>query len=254
MIASLPMYDLPELRSATDALWAAIARELGSDLELTRGENWMAAWCSPHLLFSQTCGYPFTHEFAGKLNYVATPHYDAEGCEGALYCSKVFARAPGPLEQLRGSIAAFNSPDSMSGMLALKLVFAPVAADGTFFKRSVDTGSHVGSLDAVQSGKADVCAVDCVTVALLQKHRPSALAGLVEIARSPHVPALPYVTRQNNEQLLRCTLGLVFSMPEMAPHLQALLLKHVSTLPPGAYDIIPQLERAAKAQDGMWSE
>jgi ABC-type phosphate/phosphonate transport system substrate-binding protein len=253
MIASLPMYDLPEIRTATDALWDAIARELGTDLKLTRVQDWAAAWRCPRLLFSQTCGYPFTHEFAGKLSYVATPHYDAEGCEGPLYCSMIFARAPVALEQLRGSSAAYNNADSMSGMLALKLVFAPFTSGGTFFRRSIETGSHVGSLGAVQSGKADVCAVDCVTVALLRQHRPSALAGLVEIARSPHVPALPYVTRQNNAQVLGDALNVVFNMPEMTPYLEAMLLKQVSVLPPGAYDIIPQLERAAKTQDGIWS-
>ena len=31
MIASLPMYDLPETRSATDALWAGIARHLRAE-------------------------------------------------------------------------------------------------------------------------------------------------------------------------------------------------------------------------------
>ena len=82
-------------------------------------------------------------------------------------------------------VAAVNTPDSMSGMLALKLVFAPLAEQGRFFSRAVETGGHLASLAAVQSGDADVCAIDCVCVAMAKRYRPSALEGLVEIGRSP---------------------------------------------------------------------
>ena len=175
MIASLPMYDLPEARGATDQFWAALADALGIDLPLARVGDHTIAWQRPDLIFSQTCGYPFTHAFAGKLTYVATPHYDADGCEGPDYCSILFAREAAPLERFRGKIAAYNNPDSMSGMLALKLVFAPLAQAGRFFENAVETGGHAASLAALQNGIADVAAVDCVTVALLRKHRPQAL-------------------------------------------------------------------------------
>ncbi len=84
-------------------------------------------------LFSQACGYPFTHEFKDLLKYIATPHYAVPGCQGANYCSFIFARFDQPLDSFRGGIAAVNNPDSMSGMLALKLVFAPFATEGKFF-------------------------------------------------------------------------------------------------------------------------
>ena len=62
-------------------------------------------------------------KFQSLLNYVATPHYDCAGCDGATYSSFVFAREAIPLTGFRGKIAAVNGMDSMSGMLALKLVF-----------------------------------------------------------------------------------------------------------------------------------
>ena len=45
-------------------------------------------------------------------------------------------------------------------------------------------------------GRADVCAVDCVTWALLARHRPSALHGLRVIALTEPMPGLPLVTRR----------------------------------------------------------
>ncbi len=50
---------------------------------------------------------------------------------------------------LRDARAAFNTRDSMSGMLALKLVFAPLAGRRRFFAGAIETGSHVGSMRAV---------------------------------------------------------------------------------------------------------
>ena len=98
MRASLPMYDLPEIRWATDALWAALGGRLGANPELERAEDHTALWREPDLLFSQTCGYPLTHRYRGRLQLVATPQYRAPGCDGANYRSLIMAREPLPVE------------------------------------------------------------------------------------------------------------------------------------------------------------
>ena len=240
MLASLPMYDLPEVRDATDAFWAAMAKASGVEGGLTRDTDYTSAWRNPDLFFSQTCGYPFTHEFAGVLKYVATPHYDADGCEGPFYRSIVFAREAAPLDSFKGKVAAFNNPDSMSGMLALRLVFAPLADNEPFFSAVVETGGHLNSLLAIQEGRADVASIDCVTVALCRRYRPAALAGLVEIARSPLVPGLPFVTRQRDDTALQSALTEIVGT--QGPVLGKLLISGASVLPSDAYDIIPRLE------------
>jgi ABC-type phosphate/phosphonate transport system substrate-binding protein len=237
--ASLPMYDWPEIRAATDAFWAGLARHAGLVGELTRNDAYDALWRDPALIFSQTCGYPFTHEFRNKLNYIATPHYEAEGCEGAKYSSLVFAREALPISHFGNAKPAVNSLDSMSGMLALKLVFANRAIA---LSKPLITGSHVASLTAVQSGQADVCAIDAVVVALARRHRPQLLQGLHEIARSPLVPGLPFVTRSGDVIRLRDALRKAFSDPALAKAREAMLLTGFSILPVGAYDIILQLE------------
>jgi ABC-type phosphate/phosphonate transport system substrate-binding protein len=245
------MYDFPEVREATTAFWQALSSRIGVDLPLSHPADWTSAWRQPDLLFSQTCGYPFTHDFRGQLALVATPHYRADGCEGPRYCSIVFAREDQSLRSFKGHVAAFNNRDSMSGMLALQLVFVPLAEDGIFFSRALETGGHLASLSAVQNGTADVCAIDCVTVAYARRYRPSALDGLIEVARSPDVPALPFVTVDGSVPDLRVALGGVFADASCAETLETLLLDDVSFLLPEDYDEIVALEAVMERRGGL---
>jgi ABC-type phosphate/phosphonate transport system substrate-binding protein len=245
------MYDFPEVRDATDAFWAAIAQNLGLGISLTREADWMLPWARQDLVFSQTCGYPFTHAFRGRLKLVATPHYEADGCEGPRYCSILFAKDQKPLEDFRGSTAAFNNRDSMSGMLALQLVFAPLAKNGRFFRNAVETGSHLTSLAAVAIGEAELCAIDCVTVAYMNRYRPSALAGLVEVGRSPMVPALPFVTVSGDIPKLQQALSLVFKDEGLQPERKALLLRGYSCLQSDNYEEILALEAEVNSRGGL---
>jgi ABC-type phosphate/phosphonate transport system substrate-binding protein len=251
MLATLPMYDFPEVRAATDQFWSALAKRLGTTIRLTRDDDWTAAWGQPDLLFSQTCGYPFTHDYRDRLKLVATPHYDADGCDGPNYCSILFARKATSLRRFSGQVAAFNNRDSMSGMLALKLVFAPLADEGQFFSRALETGGHFASLTAVQSGDADICAIDCVTVAFARRYRPQALAGLVEVARSPHVLALPYVTVGGDVDVLQDALADVLSDESLAPARTALMLKTCSLFNAEDYDDIIALEVVMELRGGL---
>ena len=251
MIAALQMYDWPEVREATDLWWQGIARHLGTDMPLSRLEDYTAPWFRSDLLFAQTCGYPFTHALKGKVRYVATPHYAADGCEAADYRSIIFAREQKPLGSFRNAVAAVNTPDSMSGMLALKLVFVPLAEQGRFFAQAIETGGHLASLAAVQQGRADICAIDCVCVALARRYRPAALAGLVEIARSPAVPGLPWITRTGDPAAIRGALEAAFADPSLAETRDALLLRGWSVLPLTAYDRITDLEAEMRKAGGL---
>jgi ABC-type phosphate/phosphonate transport system substrate-binding protein len=247
VVASLPMYDWPEIRDATDTFWQGFAHHAGIIGELDRKAAYIHLWSNPALMFSQTCGYPFTHKFKGLLNYVATPHYAADGCEGSDYCSIIFAREMKPVAEFYGCNAAVNSHDSMSGMLALKLVFAPYAQTGEFFRRVKISGGHRNSLRAVRTKYADVCAIDAVCVGLSKRYCPEDLEGLVEIARSPAVPALPFVTRAGDPPDLARALEKTFADSELESAREALLLGGMSVLPKGAYDKINELETALPA-------
>ena len=258
--ASLPMYDLPEVRKWTDRLWAAIAEELreggvaGVPDALERPSDRHDAWRRDGLLFSQTCGYPAATTFRDVLRVVATPHYAAPGCEGPRYSSVVVAREASrvtALEELRGAVCAFNSRDSQSGYNALRAALAPIARGGRFLARTVETGGHAASMEAVRCGRADVCAVDCVTWALHARHRPSALVGLEVIRYTEPAPGLPFVTAGDVSDAtfasIREALGRAFVRPDLAETRDALLISGLSILPADAYEPLLAMERAAAA-------
>lgn len=253
MTISLPMYDWPEVRAATDEWGGGIVRHMGRDgARLDHDPDYFAGWRRGDLFFSQTCGYPFTHEFRGRFSYLATPQYRADGCDGPDYCSFVFAREKRPLADFRGSRAAVNNPDSMSGMLALKLVFAPLAKGGEFFASVLESGGHVRSMIAVRDGKADICSIDSVCVALARRYRPDYLDGLIEVARSPRVPGLPFVTASGRQpEPLRQALARAFADPALAAAREALLLEGHSVLDHDAYDRILRLEDQMEQAGGL---
>ena len=258
--ASLPMYDLPEVRGWTDRLWAAIAQELRGDgmaevpNALERPPDHHHAWRPRGLLLSQSCGYPVAGTLRGTFRVVATPHYAAPGCEGYRYSSAVVVRASSrvtALGALRGAVCAFNSRDSQSGYNALRAAIAPIAGSETFFAETVETGAHAASIEAVRAGRADVCAVDCVTWALLARHRPSSLPGLRVLAFTEPMPGLPFVTAGDCSDAtldrIRRALERAFTRPDLADARDALLIAGLSMSTLDTYEPLRAMERAAIA-------
>ena len=259
-IASLAMYDLPDVTAATDAWWAGLARSMRREgiedvPDALRRDNEVApAWRAPDLLFSQTCGYPLTHDFAGKLRVVATPCFDCEGCEGPRYRSLMIVRADDPantLDDLRGRIAAANGPESQSGYSALRGTVAPLAQSGRFFSEVIMSGGHANSMALVAEGKADVCAVDCVTYALLSRHRPESVVNLRVLGQTVDAPGLPYVTRVSADddliRRLRAALFAALDDSELTAARETLLIAGAEVLPEYAYDRITEIENDARA-------
>ena len=255
-IISLPMYDWAEVRAATDAWADGIVRHLRqhgfpeTPSELLRRDDYGEAWLSPDLLLSQACGYPLTHAYAPSLLPVLTPHYAVEGCSGPDYSSFIMVRRSAEIRQLsdlRSHVSAINDRYSMSGMLALKLIFAPLARSGEFFACTIETGSHLDSLKAVQQGTADVCAIDAVCLAMAKRYRPEVLEDMTVLARSPLIPGLPMVTsaRRSADEIdrLRRALLAAFADPKLGRAREALFLSGASVLDADAYAVILKLER-----------
>ena len=127
-IAALPMYDWPEVRAETDALWERLALALrhegfGAPERLARrnadlpsmpggirdrlgqllapdpatlppdGLDLATLWRHPMLLFSQTCWGPMETGLEPHVHVLAQPDYTAyEGGEGGLYSSAIVMR------------------------------------------------------------------------------------------------------------------------------------------------------------------
>ena len=250
------MHDLPAVRWAPDALWAALAQRLAEQgvpapSALDRRPDYPAVWREPGLVLSQTCGYPYATALRGTVRLVATPCYAAPGCDGPAYCSLLLVRAQDPADELadlRGRRAAFNAADSQSGHNALRAAVAPLAQAGRFFSAAFPTGSHAASAAAVAAGEADLCAVDCVTWAMLLRHEPEGAAGLRVLGRTAPAPGLPLITGAAGPlATIRAALAAVMAEPGLAAARAALLLDGIEILTDSAYDAIPVMERQAIA-------
>ncbi len=200
MIASLPMYDWPEVRAAQNAFWAHLrdglrARGIDAPDSLSPETHWR----DPALVFSQTCGWPWAMAYSDALDLVATPIHPLPGCGEGTYSSMVVVHADASaqtLADLRGKSIAYNGLDSQSGVHTLREAVAPLTETAPFFARGIESGAHRNSVKAVAQGDADCAAIDAVCWAMAQEHEPQATARLRVIHVTAPAPALPFVTRK----------------------------------------------------------
>jgi ABC-type phosphate/phosphonate transport system substrate-binding protein len=105
-------------------------------------------------------------------------------------------------------------------MNVLQALVAPLAREGRFFSSVQVSGAHERSLAMVTEGSADIAAIDCITYALLQRHRPAALAGTRVIHETAALTAPPYVTGTDTD-------------PELLPVLRTAIDEAIAALDPG---------------------
>jgi len=254
-VASMPMYDMPEVRSTLDSLWKDMARNLRlegiSDVpgKLAHGRRLGNLWGNPALFISQCCGYDLVNRYAGTLVPIATPHYGAPGCKGYDYSSVVIVHEDcnsDDVLKMRGAVCVVNGLESYSGMGALRDLVAPSSLQGRFFSDVKISGSHAASIDMVCNRVADVAAIDCVTYALIDWFRPDAVKGIRILGRTYRAPGIPYVMRacENQDRLARMRSAIVrtFSNPALNDVRRALYLQDIEVPGPMAYQRITKLE------------
>lgn len=171
--------------------------------------DFRAVWLHPQLLFAQTCWGPMEQGLARYVQLVGQPSYDGfEGGHGEFYSSAILMRrsegqpqtspaangsAVIPLHLLRNKRFAFNSMDSMSGIIALTRDLDALGENLGIFSQSLETGGHRASIVAVAEGMADVCAVDCRSWALAKRYEPAA-ADVQVVGWTKRRKGLPYIT------------------------------------------------------------
>lgn len=252
------MYDMLELREATDAWWSGLAGAFRSEGiadvpdRLVRPLQIEDIWSREDLLLSQTCGYNIVGDWRDRLTYVATPCYRAPGCEGPRYSSVVLVPAASPartFEDLRGSRCVVNSYGSHSGCNALRATIAAIAGGGRFFESVAVSGSHAQSIAILERGEADVAATDCIVYAFMSRFRPGLSDRVRAIGHTPSAPVGPYVTRRDvsGDFVRRLQRGLARAIqdPSLTPAREALLLGGFEILPGDGYREIAQMERDA---------
>ncbi|WP_026060670.1 phosphate/phosphite/phosphonate ABC transporter substrate-binding protein [Pseudaminobacter salicylatoxidans] len=165
-------------------------------------------WRHPGLLFAQTCWGPMELGLASHVRVVGQPDYSGfEGGQGKLYSSVLLMRkqnarpvaempanghAALPLALLRAKRLAYNSRDSMSGIIMLARDLEAAGEDLKLLSDLIETGGHRQSLIAVAEGRADICAVDCRSWALAQRFEPAA-CDLRPVGRTALRKGLPFI-------------------------------------------------------------
>jgi ABC-type phosphate/phosphonate transport system substrate-binding protein len=169
-----------------------------------------ALWLHPQLLFTQTCWGPMELGLARHVQLVGQPSYDAfEGGQGEFYSSALVMRrtassvpAPRegeallPLDLMRDRRFAYNSLDSMSGIIALTRDLEEAGENLDIFSERNESGGHRQSIVAVAEGRADIAAIDCRSWALAQRFEPDARDVSV-VGWTRRRKGLPYITGRN---------------------------------------------------------
>ena len=204
MIASLPMYDFPELVAHTDGLWQAIARHLTHcgvapvPSALVRPSGALHDhWLDPGLLLSQTCGFPLVRVLTEAQHVlgsfaVTCGNPDRPGWyRSVIVCRADDARASDGLAAFDGAPVASNDVGSLSGWVSLGVALADAGIGPgpvTF------TGGHAFSVEAVRAGVADLASIDAHSFSLFSAHRRVAVEGLRVIGHGPEVAMTPLFT------------------------------------------------------------
>ncbi|WP_233491827.1 phosphate/phosphite/phosphonate ABC transporter substrate-binding protein [Nioella nitratireducens] len=242
--ASLPMYDRPEMRDATDGFWTLIRDALrdhgvAAPEALKRDEPKLwAMWTSPDLLFSQTCGLPVRTTLHDKVQLIFTPDTGLPGCPPGHYNSVLLTRpelAERPVDALLSLRLAINEPESQSGWGSINRY----ARDrGVAINRPRISGAHAESVRLLLAGEVDLAAVDAHTWRLLQRYEPT-VAHLVERDRTRPTPATPYITGMAQDPaLLRAAVEQGFAaLPEA--HKETLGIRGFARINLGAYMALP---------------
>ncbi len=199
MIASLPMYDVPELRFETDALWASISDNIRNSGgyapdTLNRDLTCDQTWTDPTLILSQTCGMPWRLGLHHHAQLVGTPDYGVEGCPPGFYRSMIVVRKDDQrttLDEFALATCAFNARNSQSGFAVWQT---------RQFACWKESGSHSNSIIQVANGEADIAAIDAVTWRIAQRYQ-SETSQLRILCKTKPTPGLPFITAQTQSAI-----------------------------------------------------
>ncbi len=258
MLVSLPMYGIHP--QDVQPFWQRLSCQLrhhgvtGVEEQLIWPSDLLQHWRDPNMLLSQTCGFPLVTSLRQQVQLVGVLGYQSPYCTGPYYRSLVVVRENEEGQRLadfRHRIVTYNSTDSQSGYNALRALIAPLAVNGGFFSRGLVSGGHYQSIEMIQQGQADIAAIDCVSFALLQRAKPTAVAGLKIISLTEAAPGLPLITSlsTSQEQLLRIRQAITATVnsPTSTSAKNKLLIETFTVLPWTAYDVISQMQKKAFA-------
>ena len=135
------------------------------------------------LFLAQVCSLPAL-VYNDSFQILASPAYGVDGCDNYFTRSVLIVRADSTIESLEGLLrmkpydgdltVAVSSRTSTSGCLLFAATFGRDFMDNAVGMIKF-TGSHLGSIQCVSDGRADIAAVDCVTFATVRRYFPGNL-------------------------------------------------------------------------------
>ena len=198
MLASLPMYDFPHLRTETDQFWKLIRTYLLqtgiiAPKELTRNNDVMCQWSNPDLLLSQTCGYPYRKDLSSTVHLIGSADLGLE-CKQGYYYSCLIIKSGSKFDKNSWNLLAYNDLHSQSGWVAPK-VFARTR--DILINEFIPTGSHWNSAEKVANEDATIAAIDVCSWKIIQRYAPFA-EKLQVVGKTESTPGLPYITAKKD--------------------------------------------------------
>jgi ABC-type phosphate/phosphonate transport system substrate-binding protein len=258
---SLPMYNLPEMRSENRAFWNALRVELlrlglhdlPEEPDFERPP--VPSEIDEDTLVTQVCGYPLQTIYRGQAALLAAPIYAADYCTGATHCGIFIVKSNSSykrLEDLRGCRFAYNSRHSNSGMNLPRRCIAAIADGKPFFSTIQETHSHPGNIERVARGEIDATCVDCVTYAFIARYRRPLAEATRVLATTPASPSIPFVTAvgaaPDLKEALREALFRVARAVEWSHVRTGLMLQDMAPIADGsAYENLLRYEYEARA-------
>ena len=190
--AALPWYLFAQTRAALDAVWGAVATELHAcgfnhcPDHLDHGIPHEELLTIPTLVLGQCCGPDLFLEQAKHIKPVAAPVIAAYNVSKGHYFSYIVRGREGRLDKPN---VVVNSLTSHSGKTALELWLRKSGVEDYSLYLS---GSHARSVLDLQSGRADVAAIDALSWQFLDT------TGLEILDQSEPVWAPPFITGRDS--------------------------------------------------------
>jgi phosphonate transport system substrate-binding protein len=168
----------------------------------------VAFMCAPSFIWLRDVRPPPV-ELLGVL-----PVFDDERNQGRpVYFCDVVVRNDAPihaLSELQGSSWAYNDACSLSGYYSLLSKLAESGTDESFFDKVFCSGSHLNSIVAVLSGKADAAAIDSNALRIRSREAPALRKELRVIESWGPYPIQPIVVSSALQPELKQRLRAAF--------------------------------------------
>lgn len=145
-----------------------------------------------------------------ELLPAAPVYWDERAAGKPVYFSDVIVRAGAPyfsFADLEGYTWAYNDSCSLSGYYNLLKKLGELRRDAAFFRRVLQSGSHLRSIELVACGEADAAAIDSNVLRLQMRLRPELQASLRVLESWGPYPIQPVVVRSALPASLRLRIG-----------------------------------------------